>query len=74
MIYKLYVDNIEMNSNTLPSGDIQSSNSVLRIGEGTSATNRVFDGVIDEVRVYNRALSANEVAELYRAGERKVRY
>ncbi|MDD5032808.1 MAG: LamG domain-containing protein [Candidatus Pacebacteria bacterium] len=31
-----------------------------------------FDGVIDDVRVYNRALSSNEIFELYKTGERKA--
>ena len=33
---------------------------------------RYFNGLIDEVRVYNRALSAEEIGELYRAGARKM--
>ncbi|MCK5510965.1 LamG domain-containing protein, partial [Candidatus Parcubacteria bacterium] len=31
-----------------------------------------FQGQIDEVRVYNRALSADEIGQLYRVGARKV--
>jgi len=30
-----------------------------------------FDGILDEVRVYNRTLSADEIAEQYRVGARK---
>jgi len=33
-----------------------------------------FDGLIDEVRVYNRALSADEVLQLYQIGSRKVKF
>ncbi|MBU4031119.1 LamG domain-containing protein, partial [Patescibacteria group bacterium] len=32
-----------------------------------------FDGIIDEARIYNRALSADEVGELYRAGKKRLR-
>jgi Concanavalin A-like lectin/glucanases superfamily len=39
----------------------------LRIGEaGTGG--EYFDGVIDDVRIYNRALSATEIKQLYNAG------
>lgn len=41
---------------------------LLSIGYGRSATDgvmRYFKGAIDEVRIYNRALTAEEVSELY---------
>jgi Concanavalin A-like lectin/glucanases superfamily len=41
----------------------------LAIGHGSlselQASGRVFDGKLDDIRIYNRALSSNEVAELY---------
>jgi hypothetical protein len=36
--------------------------------EGTSCLSTVFNGIIDEVMVYSRALTAEEVGNLYRAG------
>jgi fibronectin type 3 domain-containing protein len=42
------------------SGSISTSNGVLRIG-GNSIWNEWFQGVIDEVRIYNRALSQAEI-------------
>jgi hypothetical protein len=42
------------------------TNDSLTIGRGDSATPaRVFDGAIDDVRIYNRALSSAEVQQLY---------
>jgi hypothetical protein len=35
------------------------------MGESYPVTNQVFNGRIDDVRIYNRALSTNEVAQLY---------
>jgi hypothetical protein len=35
------------------------------IGNDPSGGNRFFTGAIDDVRIYNRAMSANEVAQLY---------
>ncbi|MFA6790347.1 MAG: LamG-like jellyroll fold domain-containing protein [Parcubacteria group bacterium] len=41
---------------------------------GYNPVNRgYFRGFIDEVRVYNRALSADEITELYQMGARKMR-
>ena len=39
----------------------------ISIGNET-ANDRDFDGLIDEVRIYNRALSANEIQTLYNIG------
>ena len=44
----------------LQAGSIQTSNAVLRIG-GNSVQAEWFQGLIDEVRVYNRALTAAEI-------------
>ncbi len=43
----------------------------LRIGSGGGGSD-AFDGLIDDVRVYNRALSAAEIAALYAQNETKV--
>jgi beta-lactam-binding protein with PASTA domain len=40
---------------------IVQSNGALRIGGNASSTGEFFQGLIDEVRVYNRALSASEI-------------
>lgn len=37
-----------------------------------SAANATFDGLIDDVRIYNRALSATEVKQLYNMGQANV--
>ncbi len=39
---------------------------------GSRGTGEYFQGKIDEVRIYNRALSATEVANLYASGARAV--
>lgn len=44
-----------------------------RGGVSTCNTDRSFDGLIDDVRIYNRALSAGEVQRLYNAGASKVK-
>ena len=41
---------------------IVQSNGALRIGGNASSTGEFFQGLIDEVRIYNRALSVTEIA------------
>jgi hypothetical protein len=61
---------------TFVNGVLESSSSVtlplpvignrrFTMGESYPVTNQVFNGRIDDVRIYNRALSTNEVAQLY---------
>ncbi len=56
---RLYVNGNEVASQSV-SGSIQVSDGVLRIG-GTSVWTQFFKGRIDEVRIYNRALTAGEI-------------
>lgn len=45
-----------------------SNNTNLRIGHDQFGAGRYFNGAIDDVRIYNRALSASEVKLLYNLG------
>jgi hypothetical protein len=56
---RLYV-NGALVSSTAVSGTLAASSGVLRIG-GNGVWGEWFSGLIDEVRVYNRALSAGEI-------------
>ncbi len=56
---RLYVNGTQVGQ-LLYTGSITTSNAVLRIG-GNSVRAEWFQGLIDEVRIYNRALSAAEV-------------
>jgi len=58
-----YLDGQSQGS-TPATGSIASSSNDLDIGK-TYALNYYFDGTIDDVRVYNRALSASDVLTLY---------
>jgi hypothetical protein len=64
---KLYVDGVQVASTSTTSNVSYfgaGSNTVIG-RHGNSGTNNDFTGSIDDVQVYNRALSASEVAELY---------
>jgi hypothetical protein len=56
---RLYINGVEV-ANRAQSGTIATSAEVLRIG-GNSVWGEYFQGRIDEVRIYNRALSASQI-------------
>ena len=64
---KFYVDNgtplTNSYSTTLPTY----SNPTLRIGRGNSINPNLFNGQIDEVGIWNTALSATQVSDIYSA-------
>ena len=62
---KLYVDNqlVDTDSDTPNSFDLSQN---VRLGRPTNST-RYFNGYLDDVRLYNRALSAEEVELIGRA-------
>ena len=60
-VVRLYVNGVLAGSTSV-SGSMGASTGVLRIG-GNSIWGEWFAGLIDEVRVYNRALSAGEIQQ-----------
>lgn len=64
----LYVNGV-LNACTNYSGNIQTNNLSLRIGRLSTAQiiNAYFKGLVDEVRIYNRVLSAAEIQAIYNA-------
>ena len=61
----LYVDgNIDASANT--TGSIDGSTYRVQIGENAQATGRNWAGLIDDVRIYSKALSVNEIKETMR--------
>jgi len=67
-VVKTYVDGVEQASISGKTSPIPVNTNPVWIGKGWNE----FDGIIDEVRIYNRALSAEEIRALYLAG--KSRY
>jgi hypothetical protein len=57
---KLYIDGELVAENTAPSGPIDASDPILAVGTWSTPTD-YFKGVIDEVRIWDRALTADEV-------------
>jgi hypothetical protein len=63
----VYINGVQDASNP-NTGGIDTNQFPLLIGENPEATGRLFDGMIDDLMIYNRALSEGEI--LYLAGER----
>jgi hypothetical protein len=59
--FRFYVNGVLVGT-TPGGGSINVANGALRIGGNNSSVGEFFNGLIDEVRVYNRALSAAEIA------------
>jgi hypothetical protein len=64
---RIYVNGVLENS-VPKAGPLLPSNGPLEIGRQTVCSEENFYGLIDELSLYNRALSSNEIAALYAAG------
>jgi hypothetical protein len=68
---KLYLDSV-VGTDDAFSGAVSTNSASLLIGRGKSGANPIFGftspGGMDDVRIYNRALSATEVQQLYNMG------
>jgi len=60
-VQKMYVDGILQTDTETWSGPMKSNSVSVKLGQ----SDQKFNGSIDEVRIYNRALSAREVKALY---------
>jgi hypothetical protein len=66
---KLYLNGIEVASQTHPVGGAIDTNAAIPVALGANGPpEQFFDGVLDDMRVYDKALSASEIADLYAAG------
>ncbi|MDO8728838.1 MAG: LamG domain-containing protein [bacterium] len=66
-VMNIYIDGEYMNS-TPKSGDIDYTSAYLASIGSWGGTDEFANGQIDDVRVYNRALSADEIKRLYKIG------
>ena len=59
----LYIDG-SMDASATASGMIRVNDEPVYIGENSQMTNRFWNGMIDDVRIYNYALSAEEISAI----------
>ena len=70
---KLYLDGVEVASGVHAVGGPVDVDPSVPVAIGANGTlERFFDGVLDDVRVYNRTLGASEIADLYGGGSAPV--
>ncbi len=64
---RIYIDGVQENSNSIGTTTLSSTNDPFSIGSYNNGTNFVefWNGIIDDTRIYNRALSADEITQLY---------
>jgi len=60
---KFYLDG-ELAANLVYSGTIGTAAHNVTIGENSQATGRYFDGMLDDPRIYNEALSQNDIKSI----------
>jgi hypothetical protein len=67
IVLRIYVNgNLEATNTAVPAGPIDDiSGGSLKIGNWWADFPDRFDGIIDEARIYNRALDQSEIANLY---------
>jgi hypothetical protein len=72
---RLFVDGVLIDARAFPAGPLQVASGGLLLGQeqdclaGCFDPNQAFDGLIDELSIYDRALSEAEVLALFEAGE-----
>ncbi|KHD08271.1 hypothetical protein PN36_17380 [Candidatus Thiomargarita nelsonii] len=66
-IMRLYIDGVEDNSKSYSAAIYPSAGGKLMIGadDDSSELNQFLNGKIDDIRIYNRALSESEIQQLY---------
>jgi hypothetical protein len=71
--WRIYSNGVEVanNSSTILPPNVAAT---VRIGNRAGYTDRTFNGSIDEVAIYNRALSATEIADHYKRGVLRLKY
>ncbi len=64
----LYVNSVSVATLTIPSGNIATSTGIFAIGRKSSTVTNFFNGSIDEIAVYNKALTPDRILAHYTAG------
>jgi hypothetical protein len=65
---RLYVDGAQLSWRPIASVPDSSGTQPLRVGTDSNSESSYFVGTLDEIRVWNRALSTNEVSDQYKLG------
>jgi hypothetical protein len=64
---KIYLDGEEVGAGAVP-GDLNANEDPWRLGQDCDRANYIFDGSIDEARLWSRALSPDEIGQFMEGG------
>jgi hypothetical protein len=64
----LYKDGLSVDSATLSAGDLDVTDATISVGSIGAASGFMWAGALDDVRIYNHALSPEQIASLYSTG------
>ena len=67
-IIRLYLNGVQVATNTAWNGTFRTGVATVNIGDFTNPGTFGWDGLIDDVRVYSRALTASEIRAMYDRG------
>lgn len=71
---KIYVDGVELKSVSTGGKNVRNTNTyAVTVGENLERPGREFTGLIDEVRIYDRALTAPGGRGCERSFQRRIR-
>lgn len=71
---QLYIDGVLRNSDSQGMQSVTGNTAEFTIGGFHDGWNLYFDGTIDEVAIWNRALSGPEITDLYRRGANRLKF
>ncbi|MDB4303690.1 right-handed parallel beta-helix repeat-containing protein, partial [Desulfosarcina sp.] len=63
-----YINGTKINNDTFTSHDSSTWDSIVYVGRVGSSNIRNFNGLIDEVKIFNRSLSSDQIQAIYQAG------
>ena len=64
----MYVNGVDVSSGSVVDDDVPAFGVNLFLGKSSGYWGYIFEGVIDEFYIFNRALSSSEALELYNLG------
>jgi len=71
--HKIYVDSVSTTTNTNTANAVSSTSKALTIGAYAGTLNLNVESIVDEVRIYNRVLSSDEIKRLYESSSIKIK-
>lgn len=66
--YKLFIDGSLVNTKTAPATTTNSANATMKVGNASSTVSAYFGGLVDEVAIFDSALTDSNISDIYNSG------